>query len=549
MSYYLRFRGKIFGPFDSEQLKDMKTKRSINKNSEISENKVDWFPAGLLTFLFSSPPAPQTSSIDPISDTMLSDWFYSVNGAEGYGPVTQSSIIQLIQSGTLHARSYIWQEGQNAQPISTIQPFAEYFNVVLPPSNGRNKKNKLFDFAGNMKLLVSILTIVIVIVVGIIVFFITKNVNLASLKEQLPQVDQMLKPSGKKTKSIEDAISKNEPSVAVIKGSKGHGTGFLIRQGILVTNKHVIDDQILELSTVYFPSAEKESRKKFLPKLLYKDPDLDLAFLQVETQLPALSIAEKHQFKRGEEVVAIGNPGVGNEVMEIAVNKGIMSSETSIDNHTFYQLGISINAGNSGGPAINQAGEVIGIVTLKARTEKGIEGIAFCIPSHDILKSLEVMEKLDENEKKINSSRHRARVAIKWMAEVDLLFRICMDKYIIALYEAYEKKEDLYEAIREEKEKTKDVRDKIQYFFLDVTEKELTKVMSDSNLSEAVRKNIKDYYVACINEKKFIDNPLRKTGTTISDVLKQKKELEEKCESLLTPLLMELGILRSEILD
>ncbi|MDR2169734.1 MAG: trypsin-like peptidase domain-containing protein [Planctomycetaceae bacterium] len=559
MSYYLRFRGKIFGPFDAVQLKEMKAKRTINKISDISENKIDWFPASSLAFLF--PPSlveRQDSSKPP--EPEKAEWFYSINGIDGYGPETQSKIIQMIQTGALPAHSYVWQQDQDAKPIRTIKPFNEYFKIVSPLSNqqsntGVNNISWFHSPANIVKLsLVVIAIVVFAIVVKAVGSVVIKSENLVFLQELLSNSnipiklnDAGIKPKEPAILSTQEAIAKTEASVAVIKGLKGHGTGFLIRTGVLVTNKHVIDDQILELSTVYFPAADKENRKKFQPKLLYKDPNLDLAFLQIDTKLAALPIAENYQFKRGEEVVAIGNPGVGNDVMEIAVNKGILSSEATIDNRTFYQLGISINAGNSGGPAINQTGQVIGMVTLKARTEKGIEGIAFCIPCDDILKSLAEMEKLNENEKKINNSKHRAKVALKWMAEVDYLFRICMNQYIKAMSDAIKKNENPYDAINDTKREVEKIMDKIEYFFLDDTEKELVKVITDTNIQESVRKNIKDYYAACMEEKKFVENPRIKSKNTVEQIREQKKELEEKCDALLTPLLMELGILKSEI--
>lgn len=83
----------------------------------------------------------------------------------------------------------------------------------------------------------------------------------------------------------------------------------------------------------------------------------------------------------------IGNPGVHNElVLQNAISKGVMSTETTIDGQPYYQLGISINPGNSGGPVLDMAGHVIGVVTLSAVQE---EAIGFCIPVAAIQEAME----------------------------------------------------------------------------------------------------------------------------------------------------------------
>ncbi|MDR2440911.1 MAG: DUF4339 domain-containing protein [Planctomycetaceae bacterium] len=52
MQYYIRIRGKIFGPFGENQLKEMRVKGKLNQTTEVSENKIDWQPISELTFLF-----------------------------------------------------------------------------------------------------------------------------------------------------------------------------------------------------------------------------------------------------------------------------------------------------------------------------------------------------------------------------------------------------------------------------------------------------------------------------------------------------------------
>lgn len=135
MAYFVRIRGKAFGPFDEEQLKEMKSKGKLGKLTEVSENKIDWQAAEELSFLFPPAPAPQSSrdlsaSNDSRQPAMPgpplgpAGWFYSLNGTEGYGPVTRNAIVQMLQAGTLKNESLVWQEGQNARPINSEPLFS-----------------------------------------------------------------------------------------------------------------------------------------------------------------------------------------------------------------------------------------------------------------------------------------------------------------------------------------------------------------------------------------------------------------------------------------
>ena len=136
MSYFVRIRGNAFGPFDENQLQNMKTQGKLGRTTEVSENRTDWKPAGSLSWLF--PPAPlpdplpsgrQSASTAPADSATYgaqaepAEWYFSVNGTEGYGPVTRSAVVQKLQVGELDRESLVWQAGQNAQPIRTVAAF------------------------------------------------------------------------------------------------------------------------------------------------------------------------------------------------------------------------------------------------------------------------------------------------------------------------------------------------------------------------------------------------------------------------------------------
>jgi len=184
-------------------------------------------------------------------------------------------------------------------------------------------------------------------------------------------------------------VAKVEHAIARIEGPGGSGSGFLIRPGILVTNHHVITDardrlnisQINNNFKARFPSAPEGKQGPYSVRFFTTDEDRDLAFLRVETDLSPISLAEDHQFTRGQDIIVIGSPGD----LENAVNIGVLSSVSEIGGQTYYQLGIAVNPGNSGGPVIDREGNVIGVVTLKSRIQ---ESVAYCVPIADVQRML-----------------------------------------------------------------------------------------------------------------------------------------------------------------
>ena len=119
---------------------------------------------------------------------------------------------------------------------------------------------------------------------------------------------------------------------------------------------------------------------------VWADSDLDLAVVKISANnLKYLQLGDSDNIKIGETVYAIGNP-IGIEFQR-TVTKGIISGlnrtiKIEENKNSSYMEGLiqtdaSINQGNSGGPLINERGEVIGINSVKIETA---EGIGFAIP-------------------------------------------------------------------------------------------------------------------------------------------------------------------------
>ncbi len=197
----------------------------------------------------------------------------------------------------------------------------------------------------------------------------------------------------------------------MITGDGSVGTGFLVRPGVIATNAHVIDSEFITNLRVRFPSAAKPQQGPITAELLYEDERRDLAFLRVKSSLPPLRVATSYTFRKGEDVTAIGNPGAGGElILENAISRGLMSTKTSLDGQRYYQLGIAVNPGNSGGPVFNSRGAVIGVVTRKSAEQ---ESLAFCIPVEELNLAIDKVVALPRDAIEREQSRHRLILAVK----------------------------------------------------------------------------------------------------------------------------------------
>ena len=158
-----------------------------------------------------------------------------------------------------------------------------------------------------------------------------------------------------------------------------YGSGFIIDpSGLIVTNKHVIDGAIN--ITVVMANGDQVPGKLLAPAAM-----LDIALVQIDVghPLPYLKWANSDDAKVGDPVLAMGNPlGIG-----LSVSAGIVSAlnrdikDTQFDN--YIQTDAAINHGNSGGPLIDQDGNVVAIDTALINPDSGgFIGIGFAIPSN-----------------------------------------------------------------------------------------------------------------------------------------------------------------------
>lgn len=168
--------------------------------------------------------------------------------------------------------------------------------------------------------------------------------------------------------------------------SEVSGSGvFISASGYLLTNHHVVQDTS-ELWIILADGTRQEAR------LVGADIYSDLAVLKSEGDVPSYApLGNSDALEPGEAVVAIGSP-LGEFMNSVTV--GVVSATgRSIDSGQGYliqdliQTDAAINQGNSGGPLVNLAGEVIGINTLVVRSSQSgalAEGLGFAIPANTV---------------------------------------------------------------------------------------------------------------------------------------------------------------------
>jgi len=167
-------------------------------------------------------------------------------------------------------------------------------------------------------------------------------------------------------------------------------TGFLIDgSGYLVTNAHVVS----RMKNIF---VENNKGEYFNVKTILTDNASDLAIIKItDTSFKKIASLpysiKKNSSDLGEQFFTLGYPR-----NVIVYSEGYLSAKSGNDgDSTAYQLSVSVNPGNSGGPVVNRNGEIIGIITSK---NSSADGVVYAAKAKNILKMLEQAKKMDDSQ-------------------------------------------------------------------------------------------------------------------------------------------------------
>ena len=176
------------------------------------------------------------------------------------------------------------------------------------------------------------------------------------------------RPAGERDRERDSGEGPSEPRRAT-------GSGFVIAgDGLIVTNAHVVEN-------AESVQVRLHDGRRFTGKVVGRDNRVDLALVRIQgaTNLHVLPLGDSNGVRVGELVLALGHP-FG---LEHTVSFGIVSRKgaplaVAAPGFDFIQTDASVNPGNSGGPLVNMAGQVIGVNSMAARNGS----IGFAIPSN-----------------------------------------------------------------------------------------------------------------------------------------------------------------------
>ncbi len=218
---------------------------------------------------------------------------------------------------------------------------------------------------------------------------------LAQFNESLQELTARVSPSIVQVqvtgyRALED---KSQDEANLIGRQRSLGSGVIVDpDGYIITNAHVVKGA-QRVRVVLTPATAGDSQVRASlglgehsppidARIIGIAPVIDIALLKIEqSNLPAIAFADYTKLKKGELVLAFGNP----EGLENSVSMGVISAvarQADPDVPSVYiQTDAPINPGNSGGPLVNTNGELVGINTFILTESGGSQGLGFAIPS------------------------------------------------------------------------------------------------------------------------------------------------------------------------
>lgn len=224
-------------------------------------------------------------------------------------------------------------------------------------------------------------------IAGLVSIVTTASISTYKNKEDKGAItDLMLKidKTAKKVDDLDKTTLKTNTITPKNPSPDFRATGFLIDgKGFIITNAHVVN----RLKTIY---VENNKGEYFTAQTIFVDKNTDLAILKInDTAFKTVNnlpySINRTNSNLGEQIFTMGYPR-----NEIVYGEGYVSAKSGNDgDSTAYQVSVSVNPGNSGGPVLNKRGEIIGIITSKNSTA---DGVVFAAKSKNIYKLLDALK-------------------------------------------------------------------------------------------------------------------------------------------------------------
>ncbi len=345
-------------------------------------------------------------------------WFYW-SGSREIGPLTLQELTQIATRGRIQSdtrvRNGVDGSWMAASSVAGVFPSGKDDTATAPPplpstgvpgdslpvcATGRLGSNGSQSYAGWILGTAGLLILIILVI------FLTNQRTIQNQTKDGPKVEEVPRSvpaaasltTGNWMVKVAERSKRSVVQVVLnISNGVQQGTGFVISSNgsrhLIATNKHVLDmGKPAIFSNGRYPKTCKvvsNSGDILTARIaaMASDADIDAALLLVESsELQTLgTIAPFASVQEGEDVVAVGNPGVpGMDItFDHTITKGIVSGKRG---GLYVQTDAAINHGNSGGPLLNEGGEIVGINTYSF-SSMGAPGIGLAIRADMVLDS------------------------------------------------------------------------------------------------------------------------------------------------------------------